>query len=198
MNPFRFGNVVTGEYFTNRKSEIKEVISEIKSGQHIVLMSPRRYGKSSLVNEAMKAVKIKWFRIDMELITDEVDLANYYVRNALELSKFEKIKHYLKNLKIQPYIQIQPKTGEISVSFSAEPRNISTLLSDSFQLPETIAKSMKTKVIILKISVYMNKTNNNPIVSGTSEKIIPTILDLIPTNCSAPDPSQIIKTTKKR
>ena len=54
MNPFRFGGVVTGEYFTNRQSEIKEIISEIKSGQHIVLMSPRRYGKTSLVNEAVK------------------------------------------------------------------------------------------------------------------------------------------------
>jgi len=42
MNPFRFGNVVTGVYFTNREKEIKEMVSEIKAGQHIVLMSPRR------------------------------------------------------------------------------------------------------------------------------------------------------------
>ena len=100
MNPFRFGSVVTGEYFTNRKKEIKEIVSEIESGQHIVLMSPRRYGKTSLVNVAMKASRVKWFRINMELIADEIDLANYYVRNALLLSKFEKIKHYLKNLKV--------------------------------------------------------------------------------------------------
>ena len=149
MNPFRFGNVVTGEYFTNRKKEIKEIVSEIKAGQHIVLMSPRRYGKTSLVNEAMKVSGVKWIRINMELIADEVDLANYYVRNALSLSKFEKIKHYLKSLKIQPYIQFQPTTNEISVSFSTETKNISTLLSDSFQLPETIAKSMKKKVVIV-------------------------------------------------
>ena len=155
MNPFRFGNVVTGEYFTNRKKEIKEIVSEIKAGQHIVLMSPRRYGKTSLVNEAMKASGVKWIRINMELIADEVDLANYYVRNALSLSKFEKIKHYLKNLKIQPYIQIQPTTNEISVSFSADTltgtgmRNVSTLLSDSLQLPEIIAKSMKKKIVIV-------------------------------------------------
>ncbi|MFH1996733.1 MAG: ATP-binding protein [Candidatus Omnitrophota bacterium] len=149
MNPFRFGNVVTGEYFTDRKNEIKEIVSEIKAGQHMVIMSPRRYGKTSLVNEAMKASGVKWIRINMELIADEVDLANYYVRNALSLSKFEKIKHYLKNLKIQPYIQIQPTTNEVSVSFSAETRNISTLLSDSLQLPETIAGSMKKRVVIV-------------------------------------------------
>lgn len=149
MNPFRFGNVVTGEYFTNREKEIKEIVSEIKAGQHIVLMSPRRYGKTSLVNEAMKASGMKWIIINMELISDEVDLANYYVKNALSLSKFENIKHHLKNLKIQPYIQIQPATNEISVSFNAEARNISTLLSDSLELPEIIAKNMGKKIVIV-------------------------------------------------
>jgi len=149
MNPFRFGNVVTGEYFTNREKEIKEIVSEINAGQHIVLMSPRRYGKTSLVNEAMKASRIPWIRINMELIADEIDLANYYVRYALSLSKFEKIKHYLKGLKIQPYIQIQPTTNEISVSFNTEQRNISTLLLDSLQLPETIAKNIKKKIVIV-------------------------------------------------
>jgi len=149
MNPFRFGSVVSGEYFTDRKKEIKEIVSEIKAGQHIVVMSPRRYGKTSLVYEAMRVSGVKGFRINMELIADEVDLANYYVRNALSLSKFEKIKHYLKNLKIQPYIQIQPATDKISVSFRTETKNISTLLSDSLQLPEIIARSMKKKVVIV-------------------------------------------------
>lgn len=149
MNPFKFGNVVEGEYFTNRKKEIKEIISEINAGQHIVLMSPRRYGKTSLVNEAMKASRMKWFRVNMELISDEVDLANYYVRDALSFSKFEKMKHYLKNLKIQPYIQFQPETNEISVSFNAERKNVSTLLSDTFQLPEIIARNIKRRVVII-------------------------------------------------
>lgn len=155
MNPFRFGNVVTGEYFTNRKKEIKEIVSEVKAGQHVVLMSPRRYGKTSLVNEAMKASGMKWFRINMELIADEVDLANYYVKNALSLSKFEKIKQYLKNLKVQPYIQIQPVSNEISVSFNTDTltgagkKNLSTLFLDSLQLPETIAGNMKKKVVIV-------------------------------------------------
>ena len=149
MNPFKFGNVVTGEYFTNRKKEIKEIVSEIKAGQHIVLMSPRRYGKTSLVDEAMKASGVKWFKINMELIAGEVDLANYYVRNALSLNKFEKIKYYLKSMKIQPYIQMQPGTNDISVSFNMESRNVSTLLLDSLQLPETIAKNMKQRLVVV-------------------------------------------------
>ena len=48
-NPFRYGQVVTGEYFTNREDEIKEISEEIVSGQNIILISPRRYGKTGVV-----------------------------------------------------------------------------------------------------------------------------------------------------
>lgn len=149
MNPFKFGNVVGGKYFTNRKREIKEITSEINSGQHIVLMSPRRYGKSSLINEVMRSQTLNWFRINMELISDEIDLANYYVKKALSVSSFEKIRQYLKNLKIQPYIQIQPKTNDIAVSFSAEARKSPELIIDAFDLPEKIAGSTKKKIVVV-------------------------------------------------
>ena len=149
MNPFRFGPIVTGTYFVNRVDEIKQITSDIKANQHIILISPRRYGKSSLINRVIEKNKIISFHIDLELITDEIDLANFYVRKALSLSRFEKIKYYLKNLRVQPSIQIQPGENEVSVSFSAEDKNVSTLLSDSLELPEIIAKNMKKKIAIV-------------------------------------------------
>ncbi len=36
-NPFRYGQVVTGEYFTDREKEIKEISEEIVSGQSVIL-----------------------------------------------------------------------------------------------------------------------------------------------------------------
>ncbi|MBU0479101.1 ATP-binding protein [bacterium] len=149
MNPFRFGTIVTGTYFVNRVDEIKQITSDIKANQHIILISPRRYGKSSLINRVIEENKITSFHIDLELITDEIDLANFYVRKALSLSRFEKMKHYLKNLRVQPSIQIQPEKDEISISFSAEDKNVSALLSDSLELPEIIAKNMKKKIAII-------------------------------------------------
>lgn len=149
MNPFKFGSVVRGEYFVDREVEIKEIISGVRTGQHTVLISPRRFGKSSLINRVMEEARMKWFQIDLELITDEVDLANYYVKKTLSLSRFEQIKHYLKSLSIQPSIQIQPEKNEISVSFSPEEKNTSAILLDSLQLPEIMAKKMKKRIAIV-------------------------------------------------
>ena len=48
-NPFRFGQVVRGELFCNRQSEMAQITSDLSGGQSIVLYSPRRYGKTSLL-----------------------------------------------------------------------------------------------------------------------------------------------------
>ena len=56
-NPFRYGDVATGSYFTNRARELAEVQEDIRSGQNIVIISPRRYGKTSLIFEAMDRLR---------------------------------------------------------------------------------------------------------------------------------------------
>lgn len=48
-NPFRFGQIVSGDLFCNRKSEISQITDNLAGGQSIVLYSPRRYGKTSLL-----------------------------------------------------------------------------------------------------------------------------------------------------
>jgi len=58
-NPFRFGQVVSGELFCNRKSEIKQIAQNLSGGQSIVLYSQRRYGKTSLISAASGAIKVK-------------------------------------------------------------------------------------------------------------------------------------------
>lgn len=51
-NPFKFGTLVEGEYFTDRVRELDYVKQVLASENHLVLISPRRYGKTSLVHKA--------------------------------------------------------------------------------------------------------------------------------------------------
>ena len=52
-NPFKFGSVVDGEYFTDRNDELPQVKQIISSRNHLILISPRRYGKTSLIRKAV-------------------------------------------------------------------------------------------------------------------------------------------------
>lgn len=52
-NPFKFGSVVDGEYLTGRNDELPQVKQVISSRNHLILISPRHYGKKSLVHKAV-------------------------------------------------------------------------------------------------------------------------------------------------
>lgn len=149
MNPFRFGTIVEGEYFTDRRQEIKELVSDIESGQNVVLISQRRYGKSSMVNKAINSMKIRSIRLDLEIISDELDLANTYAGKALALSTFEKFKNCLKSLKIQPSVEYKPGTGDISVSFSPDAGDKTAAIAESLELPEMIAKAQGERIVVV-------------------------------------------------
>ena len=68
LNPFRYGQIVTNEYFTDRETELNRLISNFSSYANTILISPRRWGKSSLVNKAAGIVSKKNKRIRFCLI----------------------------------------------------------------------------------------------------------------------------------
>ena len=47
-NPFKFGTVVDGSFFTERTEELPRVQQMLSGHNHLALISPRRYGKTGL------------------------------------------------------------------------------------------------------------------------------------------------------
>lgn len=56
-NPFQFGTIVRGENFCNREEELSSLKSYIRDGYSVWLYSPRRYGKSSLIQKAFSEIE---------------------------------------------------------------------------------------------------------------------------------------------
>ena len=54
-NPFVYGEVVPTAAFVNRVAELDRLAGDLAAGQKIFLISPRRYGKSSLIRQALAA-----------------------------------------------------------------------------------------------------------------------------------------------
>src|SRR5229473_1078749 len=55
-NPFVYGEVVPAAAFVDRVVELERLVGDLASGQKVFLISPRRYGKSSLIRHALSAV----------------------------------------------------------------------------------------------------------------------------------------------
>ena len=59
MNPFKYGIVVHGEDFYDRKEECSRIVETLLGGNNIVLYAPRQFGKTPLVFKVMEQLKKK-------------------------------------------------------------------------------------------------------------------------------------------
>lgn len=81
QNPFFYGRAVEGGAFINRKEEIRMLASDLERGQSVILFSPRRYGKTSLIKQVIKQLKRKkilCFYIDLYPITSLDKFYDHY------------------------------------------------------------------------------------------------------------------------
>ena len=70
--PFIFGKIATDDNFTDREQETAHLVANFKSLINTILISPRRWGKSSLVNKAAELA----LKSDSRLKICLVDLFN--------------------------------------------------------------------------------------------------------------------------
>ena len=54
-NPFVYGEIVPRAAFIDRDVELDRLIEDLADGQKVFLISPRRYGKSSLIRQVRPA-----------------------------------------------------------------------------------------------------------------------------------------------
>jgi AAA+ ATPase superfamily predicted ATPase len=62
QNPFQYGKVVEAPFFTDRESVLHSMMDDLESGNNLVLYSPRRYGKTSLLNKVAQEMSLKGFK----------------------------------------------------------------------------------------------------------------------------------------
>jgi hypothetical protein len=58
-NPFIYGEEAADEAFCDREGEIKELLRDIQNGVNVIIFSPRRYGKTSLIKQVLKQLDKK-------------------------------------------------------------------------------------------------------------------------------------------
>jgi hypothetical protein len=56
-NPFVYGEIVTAGAFANRVDERERLRHDLAAGQKVFLISPRRYGKSSLIRDVLAGLR---------------------------------------------------------------------------------------------------------------------------------------------
>jgi hypothetical protein len=159
-NPFRFGALALDEEFADREGELRELTRDIRNGQDVVILAPRRYGKSSLVWQATQQLvskRVLVAQVDLMTTPTKERLAEKLaetiyenVASVLERAR-EKALAPFRGLQIQPTVTVNPENGSFSFSFSLthRPEAIEATLERLLQLPAELAASKKRRVALI-------------------------------------------------
>jgi hypothetical protein len=158
-NPFVYGEVVPGTAFVDREVELDRLTRDLLAGQKVFLISPRRYGKSSLIRQALRSVARGG------ALTAEITVSSYssylaflegYTRALVSMqTSWDKARSWLRDAigAARPELRLEADAAGamgMSVSFpgARTDRDISRLATDVFALPGRLSELRKTRVVV--------------------------------------------------
>lgn len=151
---FIYGVAVEGDNFTNREKETRRLKQDFENGQNVILISPRRMGKTSLVRRVKSLIdkkKLAVVYIDAYDCRNEYEFYNKFA-TALMKQTAGKAEAVMKNIK-EFLVRLSPKVGfspdpnsEVSLSLGITPKDYSP--EEILQLPEQIAEKMGKHIVV--------------------------------------------------
>ena len=151
---FVYGMSVGGNNFTDRIEETKRIKLDFENGVNVILISPRRMGKTSLIKKVISEIDnpmLKIIYMDIYDCRSEYDFYNRFAETIMKSTGnhleqvMENIKRFL--VRISPKISFSPEPNyEVSVSLGITPKDYSP--EEILNLPERIAKEQGVRLVV--------------------------------------------------
>src|SRR5438128_7861426 len=158
-NPFVYGEVVPATAFVDRVVELDRLVGDLAAGQKVFLISPRRYGKSSLIRHALAAMTRRGaltVEVTVSSFSSYVAFLEGYARALVAAeTKWDRARSWLRDTirSARAEVRYAPDSsplGALSVSFPTvrSDRDVSRLAHDVFELPAKLAAARGRKVVV--------------------------------------------------
>ncbi|WP_300660897.1 ATP-binding protein [Fluviicola sp.] len=165
-SPFIFGNTVSIEAYTNRENEARRLKQNLLGGINTILISPRRWGKSSLVERVLIDInksekKCKTVLLDLFTVNNELDFFELFTREIIKATstKWEDwlhdTKNFLSNLVPTVHVGVNP---HLDFTIKYEHEKVREFADEILNLPERIAKEKGIRLVIC-LDEFQNLTN---------------------------------------
>lgn len=158
-NPFVYGEIVTAAAFADREVERDRLARDLLSGQKVFLISPRRYGKSSLVRHVLRSLAkqgVLTVEVTVASSSSYVGFLEAYAR-ALVMADTPvgRLRQWTADLlrAVRPEVRFEAEpsgTSRFAIAFPTvqTDRDISRLANEVFALPARITAARKRRMAI--------------------------------------------------
>jgi hypothetical protein len=158
-NPFVYGEIVSADAFADRDAERDRLRRDLGSGQKVFLISPRRYGKSSLVRDVLRSLArehVLTVEVTVAVSSSYVGFLEAYTRALVAAdTPASRLRRWATELLqgVRPELRFEASpTGDtgFSVAFPAvrSARDAARLAAEVFALPGRIAAARKQRVAV--------------------------------------------------
>jgi len=153
-NPFIFGRAAEGTYFTDREEDAKRLTANLTHSIHTILISPRRWGKTSLVKKVIHEADrpdIKFVFIDIFQCKTEFDFYKTFANEVVKQTSskidewVETAKTFLSNISPKFSFGTDPM-NDFSISFEWSPKDDTE--KEILQLPQKIALKKGVRIVV--------------------------------------------------
>ena len=158
-NPFVYGEIVTAAAFADREDERARLTGDLADGQKVFLISPRRYGKSSLVRDVMRGLarrKILTVEVTVASSSSYIGFLESYAQALLAAdTPVSRLRRWAGDLlgAVRPELRFDADQGgrtRFAVAFPAvrSARDTARVATEVFSLPARIAAARKQRMAI--------------------------------------------------
>lgn len=148
QNPFLLSGYVSPEFFCDREEESRKLISALRNGRNVTLVSPRRMGKTGLIRHVFHLVEQeeqeRCYLVDLYQTDSLASLVSKLAKTVIGTldTKGERL---LKTMSVffkslRPVFTIDPQTGEPGLSIDVQPDFAEQSLAEIFSYMEHSGK----------------------------------------------------------
>ena len=154
--PFNYGKLAEENYFTNRTKESQWLQTQVNAGINCMLISPRRWGKSSLIQHVSlqmkrKNKKIVFCFVDLYNVRSEKEFLELYSSSIIKATSntLEEAVRNVKNIfkQLVPSVSVSSDpAAEFELSFNW--KELKKNMGEVLDLPDKIARQKNIQVVV--------------------------------------------------
>lgn len=158
-NPFIYGEIVTSGAFADRETERERLSEDLAAGQKVFLISPRRYGKSSLVKDVLAGLarrRLLTVELTVAASSSYVAFLEAYARALVAAgTPASRLRRWAQELlqAVRPEVRFDTTAAGTPTFTLAFPsvrtaRDVARLADEVFALPGRIAAARRQRLAI--------------------------------------------------
>ena len=154
--PFVYGKIADGSNFTDRRQDTEKLVNNFKGQVNTVIISPRRWGKTSLVHHALQSMSKETdyllCQIDIFNCRTETQFYQAYV-NALLKASYTKMDEFIAAAKkyvgaFGPKLTLSDSNMQYELAFGIDFKDKQYSYDEILDLPQQIALERGKKFIV--------------------------------------------------